>query len=143
MAFVWLVEPVEAQEKPPRPLTLSAIQGLNFGVFSVGRSGGTITIDSRGGRTVTGDILPLASMTNPACFEVDVEPGTVLNLVRNNNSILNNGTGGTLSLKIEPSPYVANGMTRTYLYVGGTLTAPPSAQKGMYSGEFYVTFIQE
>ena len=124
-------------------MSISALQGLNFGVFSAGSTGGTITIDQYGGRTVTGDIIALGSITSPATFDIDVEPGTPISLATTSDALLTAGNGHTLSLHIQDNIFVATGATRTLLSLGGTLTVGPATPPGNYSGVFYITFVQE
>lgn len=63
-----------AQEAPPKPISIYAdpSQGLNFGSFYQGISGGTVTIFSNGTRSVSGDVIEInsGSMFTPAIFEI-------------------------------------------------------------------------
>jgi hypothetical protein len=124
-------------------MSIGTVQGLDFGVFSAGDGGGTITIDQRGGRTTTGDIIALSSITSPAVFDVDVEPGTPISLATGYDAILSAGNGHDLTLHIESNIFVATGLQRTLVNIGGTLLIGPATPAGNYTGVFYITFVQE
>jgi hypothetical protein len=142
--------PVSAQEKPPRPMSISKWQDLSFGAFSPGLSGGDVTINSSGGRTVTAGIIEfgLSYPFHPAVFEIDGEPGTLISWI-STSTILTGSNGGSIELRIEASanPYIStvslSGTIR--ISIGGTLTVgnPMVSPPGSYSGSFSITFIQE
>ena len=124
-------------------MSVTALQSLSFGMLSVGTAGGTVTIDQYGGRTVSGQVFPLGSATSPATFEIDVEPGTPISLATGYDAILSAGNGHDLILHIESNIFVATGMSRTLLSVGGTLIIGAATPPGDYIGNFYITFVQE
>src|SRR5213594_588044 len=74
-----------SQELPPRPISIyvNPAQGLVFGAFFQGVSGGAVTIYPDGSRSVTGDITQanLGIPFSPAIFEVDANPGTVVSIL--------------------------------------------------------------
>src|SRR5689334_2689437 len=78
-----------AQEAPPRPIIIYAnpAQGLNFGTFTQGNSGGTVIVYPNGSRSSTGDIVQLSSGTpfSPAIFEVEANVGTLVSIVNGPN----------------------------------------------------------
>jgi hypothetical protein len=135
------------QEKPPRPMQVRNYQDLNFGTFYKGVTGGDVIIDAWGGRTVTGDVIAIGSMSYcPAIFEIDVEPGTRISWVGSTTS-LTGSNGGSMELEVsstENSRVAAAdvaGIIR--LSVGGVLTISPTTIPGSYTGSFAITFIQE
>jgi hypothetical protein len=144
-----------AQEPPPRPISVyvNPAQGLIFGAFFQGITGGTVIIHPDGSRTVSGSIVQanLGFPFSPAIFEVDANPGTLISIMNGPDVLLSGSNGGTLSLHIGPAstgtPFVATSTSpaRTLVRIGGTLTvgAPPANPAGSYSGTFSVTFIQE
>lgn len=144
-----------AQEKLPHPITITAVptQGLNFGAFCQGPSGGTVIISPTGSRSVTGDVaqLGMGFVFTAALFEIETNAGTVVSLLNGPDATLTGSAGGTLSLQIGASypsaPLITTAVppAKTALTIGGTLTVgPPSANPpGSYGGSFYVTFIQE
>jgi len=146
---------VKAQEPPPRPISVyvNPAQGLIFGAFFQGISGGSVILYPDGSRSVTGDIVQanLGIPFSPAIFEVDANPGTVVSILNGPDVILTGSNGGSIRLHIGTastgSPFIttARPPSRTEVRIGGTLTvgsalANPS---GTYSGSFSVTFIQE
>ncbi|MGD1046537.1 MAG: DUF4402 domain-containing protein [Bacteroidota bacterium] len=145
---------VSAQEKPPRPITVTVIvsQNLSFGYFAQGTLGGTVSVSSSGTRSRTGDIVLLTGgSVSPALFDVVGNPGTLITIVNGSDVSLNGSNGGTLMLHIGASstgsPFITTAAypTPNHVYVGGTLTVgnqvanPP----GDYGGTFQVTFIQQ
>jgi len=142
-----------SQEEPPRPMQVSTYQHLSFGAFINGTTGGTVTIEPGGSRTLTGDIIPvfMGFQYHPAIFEVEANPGVVINLMPGPDVQLTGSNGGTLNLHItatQPvSPFIntTHPPFRTQVLVGGSLiignnmASPP----GEYTGSFYITFIQE
>ncbi|MDX1543203.1 MAG: DUF4402 domain-containing protein, partial [Christiangramia sp.] len=72
---------VTAQENPPIPVEVevNTAQFLNFGAFTVGDAGGTVSVDHNGTRTWTGDITLLNNGTvSPALYDVYANPGTII-----------------------------------------------------------------
>ena len=144
-----------AQEAPPRPITIyvNPTQGLVFGAFFQGVSGGSVIIYPDGSRSTTGDIVQanLGIPFSPAIFEVDANPGTVVSILNGPDVILSGSNGGSISLHIGSSntgsPFITTAVppARTQVRVGGTLTMGNSLANpsGNYSGTFSVTFIQE
>jgi hypothetical protein len=149
------VRSADAQEPPPRPISIyvNPAQGLIFGAFFQGATGGTVNIYPDGSRSVTGDLIQanLGTPFSPAIFEVDANPGTVIFILNGPDEYLTGSNGGSLRLHLGEastgSLFIStiNPPDRTQVRIGGTLTvgnalANPS---GMYSGTFNVTFIQQ
>lgn len=140
---------------PPRPITVSANpeQGLIFGTFFRGNTGGTVIIYPDGSRSVTGDIVQsnIGVPFSPAIFEVEANQGTVITILKGSDVTLNGSNGGTVTLHIGSSstgsPFITSAAppTRTSIRIGGTLTVggPLTSPSGSYSGIFYITFIQQ
>lgn len=149
------------QEKPPKPIQVfvSPTQGLYFGAFCHGPSGGSITISPFGGRSSTGSVieLNLNHLFSPAIFMVEGIKGTVISITDNSTTpfILTGSHGGTLVLHLGPpqtnttcgTPFVLNAETpaQMEIRIGGTLTVGNAAANppGDYSGTFTVIFNQE
>jgi hypothetical protein len=144
---------LRAQEMPPRPVSVSVIRSMNFGAFSNGMTGGTVTVTPFGNRSSTGSIIliDMGYMYYPAAFEIEGNPGTILHLLNGPDEILTGSSGGTLSLHIGDSnagdPIIINvappgGME---VRMGGTLTAgnPMANPPGLYNGSFTVLIVQE
>ncbi|WP_295792301.1 DUF4402 domain-containing protein [Mucilaginibacter sp.] len=142
-------------EKPPRPITIyvNPAQGLSFGAFVQGGSGGTVIIYANGSRSVTGSVIQanLGFSFSPAIFEVDAEPGTLVTIVNGPDISLTGSNGGSMNMHIGASslgsPFIATAVSpsRTQLRIGGTLTvgSPLANPPGNYNGTFSVTFIQQ
>jgi hypothetical protein len=151
----YIPESASAQEPPPRPISVyvNPAQGLIFGAFFQGVTGGTVTVHADGSRTVSGSIVQanLGFPFSPAIFEVDANPGTLISIMNGPDVVLSGSNGGTLSLQIGTAstgtPFIATATSpaRTLVRIGGTLTVgpPPANPAGNYSGLFSVTFIQE
>lgn len=128
-------------------------QGLNFGTFTQGLSGGTVIIYPSGIRSVTGDILQLSSGIpfSPAIFEVEANIGTVVTILNGPDIQLTGSNGGSMTMQIGTSSTGSTFTTnmppplRTEVRIGGTLFVgnPLANPGGLYSGTFMVTFIQQ
>ena len=142
----------EAQEQPPRPITVTVntAQHLSFGSFIQNGNNGTVTVTYDGFRTATGSIiLPnMSSIVTPALFIVDAEPGTLITIMNGSTATLTGSNGGTLSLSLGESstrsPFITAGQL-TDVFIGGTLTIESLGANpaGFYNGQFQVTFIQQ
>lgn len=144
--------PVEAQERPPKPISVrvSTLQHLSFGAFIQAGNFGTVTVTHQQMRTATGSIiLPnLSSIVTAALFEVDAIPGTLITIVNGPDSALSGNNGGTVMLTpgeaSTGSPFIVTSES-TNVFIGGTLTVGPLSANpaGAYNGTFQVTFIQQ
>jgi hypothetical protein len=149
------VTTVQSQPPPPRPISIynNPSQGLVFGAFFQGTSGGTVVVNHDGTRTVTGTLVGanLGYAYSAAIFEVDANTGTMISIMNGPNVTLTGSNGGTISLHMGTAntgtSFVTTAIppTRTQVRIGGTLTVgPPAANpSGNYSGTFSVTFIQQ
>jgi len=145
----------KAQEAPPRPIVIyiNPAQGLNFGTFTHGTSGGSVIIYANGTRSSTGDVVQLSSGLpfSPAIFEVEANLGTVVHIINGPNVTLTGSNGGFLTMQLGSSntgsPFITNVLPpgRTEVRIGGTLLVGNSLSNpgGAYSGSFMITFIQE
>jgi hypothetical protein len=143
-----------AQEPPPRPIRINATaQGLSFGAFYHGATGGTITITPASARSSTGDVvlLGLGFPFSAALFEVHAHRGTVISILNGPDAVLTGIPSGTMSLHIgssnPASPFVSNVNFNVAipLYIGGILTVGNSAANppGSYTGTFDITLVRE
>jgi hypothetical protein len=141
------------QEPPPRPLEVTVTQNLVFGAFAQGAAGGTITVNSAGVRSFTGDIilLNLGYFFYAATYRITGNAGTVVSILNGPDVSLPGSNGGSMTLHIgtssPASPFVltTSPPAFTLMNVGATLTVgtPASNPPGNYSGTFDITFIQE
>ncbi|MBK6643631.1 MAG: DUF4402 domain-containing protein [Bacteroidetes bacterium] len=155
MISLSFVQQVNAQEAPPKPISIYAdpSQGLNFGSFYQGMAGGTVTIFSNGARSVSGDIIEINSGSpfTPAIFEVEATSGTFINILNGPDILLTGSNGGSMLLHLgTPSTgfsFISSvePPAITQINIGGTLTigSPLANPSGNYSGIFSITFIQE
>jgi hypothetical protein len=155
LVFVYLISPeLKGQEPPPRPIRINATaQGLSFGAFYHGASGGTVIISPAGARSSTGDVvlLSLGIPFSAALFQVHAHRGTVVSILNGPDTILSGTPSGTMTLHIgssnPSSPFVStvNFNVIIPLYIGGTLTVGNSAANppGSYTGSFDVTIVRE
>ena len=143
---------VSAQEEPPRPLQITPIQNLNFGAIIQGTVGGTVIMDPQGLRTRTGDLIlvNMGSSYNPALFDIQAIPGSLINIVFNPGVFpLAGNHGGTLFLRVDKSfpssPFINTKSSGTQVLIGGTLTVGSSmaTPAGYYFGTFTITFAQQ
>jgi len=144
-----------AQELPPKPISIYAnpAQGLIFGAFFQGPTGGSVIIYPDGSRSVTGSIIAanLGFSFSPAIFEVTANPGTLISILNGPDVMLNGSHGGSILLHIGSSsggsPFIATATSpaTTQVRIGGTLNMGSSLANpsGDYSGFFSITFIQE
>lgn len=150
------VTTVSAQENPPVPVAVEVrnAQFLNFGSFTVGSTGGTVSVGFNGERNSTGDIQLLSigsSSVSYAIFDVYANPGTILQIQYPTEVNLIGPEASGVILSINPDSeidtgriFVTNQNPHT-VYVGGTLSIPSgaAAPPGLYNGTFSLTFIHQ
>lgn len=146
---------LSAQELPPRPITVTVnmSQNLSFGAFYHFSLGGTVTINSDGSRSSTGDVvlLNLGYTYSTGLYDLVGNPGTLVSILKGPDAVLPGSNGGSMTLKIgdtDPaSPFIITTMPPnvTQLRIGGTLIvgSPLANPPGNYSGTFDITFVQE
>lgn len=146
---------LSAQEHPPIPIEVEVrnAQGLNFGAFTVGNSGGNVIISPMGDRTKQFDVqlLNMGSTAHYAIFDVYAIPGTLLQIQQVPNVQLSGPTGSNVTLTIDPFEDISTGqtfITRTNpheVFVGGKLSIPSGSAgpAGSYNATFTLTFIHE
>ncbi|WP_051189755.1 DUF4402 domain-containing protein [Daejeonella oryzae] len=144
-----------AQQKPPRPLSVvvNPLNGLNFGAFYQGISGGSVIVYANGSRSVSGDVIlaNLGYLFSPAIFEVQALPGTLIHILNGPDITLTGSNGGSMTMKIGEastgSTFIStlNFPSSHQVRIGAILTVgnPVANPPGAYSGTFSVTFIQE
>jgi hypothetical protein len=153
---IFPVSIVNAQENPPIPVAVEVrnAQFLNFGSFTVGPTGGTVSVGFNGERNSTGDIHLLnigSSSVSYAIFDVYANPGTILQIQYPTEVKLIGPEASDVTLSINPDTeidtgriFVTNQNPHT-VYVGGTLNIPngAAAPPGPYNGSFSLTFIHQ
>lgn len=146
---------LQAQQPPPRPIQVyvNPAQGLIFGAFFQGVTGGTVTVYPDGSRSVTGDLVQanLGQPFSPAIYEITANTGTMISIMNGPDVTLTGSNGGSIRLHIgissTGSPFITTVTppAMTLVRIGGTLTvgSPLANPSGSYSGMFSVTFIQQ
>jgi hypothetical protein len=153
LLFMFSIVEINAQENPPIPVSVevNTSQFLNFGSFTGGVNGGTVTVNYAGNRTKTGDIFLLGASESPALFDIIANPGTIMQITVPGQIELTGSNGGQIYLTINSfstgQTFVtsANPPNTTPVYVGGTLSIgdQTSAIPGNYNGNFTLTFIHQ
>jgi len=153
LASLSVFETAKAQEKPPRPITVTAVtgMGLQFGAFCSGATGGTVTVTSGGVRSSTGSIIlvSLGYSFAPAEILVTGNIGTLVTISNGTDVSMTGSNGGSISLHLESAstgtPFIINSITGVNVFIGGTITVgiPGANPPGAYNGTFNVTFIQQ
>lgn len=129
-------------------IALDNNNNLNFGKFVPG-TGGTISVNAAGGRSVTGAILPLSNPAPGAArFNVtgDVNASYSITLPSNGTVILSDGATHTMAVDnfvSTPAAGVGTGNLggggSQQLSVGATLTVANGQVAGNYTANFNVT----
>ena len=151
LMFIGMIS--QAQEMPPRPVGIYYTQSLSFGAFSLGISGGSVTVYPSGIRSSTGGVvlLNLGYPFFPAIFNIEGNLGTVIHPLLGPDVTLTGSSGGSLTLHLETTdpgdpiiisvspPGQISVKVGGTIYVGNQAANPP----GFYSGFFSIMFIQE
>lgn len=130
-------------------VSVTKVQDLSFGTFSMPNSGGTIVMPANGSRRATGDIVLVPSGSGfSAIFDVVTDNTNLITITIEDVVNLTNGTGGFMTVQIDDTypvspftPVVGQNLVK----VGGTLTVGTQSSNpaGAYSGSFEVTINQE
>lgn len=146
-------DPTDSIPGDPGALSVYSIQDLQFGAFSTGASGGSVTISPTGTRSVSGTVtaIDLGFSYNQAIFEIAAPLGVTITVMNGSNVSLTGSNGGSMTLQLgsasPASPFInaVPSPGHTSIGIGGTLTVGNAAANppGTYSGTFYVTFNQE
>lgn len=128
--------------------TVTPVNNLDFGTFSVGPSqGGTITIDLSNNPTETGSIImaPFGSQPLTGAFQIQATKGktTVILSSPNSPSELLGSKGGKLfvdNLTFNPNSIYVDKFSSPTIKMGGRLSIPAGSPTGDYSGTINVIF---
>ncbi len=152
--LVFIIDRSIAQEMPPKPVSVSIVQNLNFGAFLQSVGGGEVTVEASGIRTSTGDVILVNSgyLYYPAIFKLEGNPGTVVHFLAGPATTLIGNHGGQMIMTLgasEPvSPFILSSSSQNatlLIYIGGILEVGNQIANpaGDYGGYFNVMFIQE
>jgi len=124
------------------PLAIAESTGMDFGDVSVGTGGGTVVLDTTGGRSVTGDAEAVTGGTQTAGVYNVTGSGTKAYSITFPASATissggNNMTVDTFTHDAGATPALTGGADT--FNVGATLTISPSQAPGAYSGTYTLT----
>lgn len=152
VCLLLLYFPVNAQEKPPKPIvvTVRNYQPLTFGTFIQSGNYGTVIVSSQGARSATGSVIipNINSIVTAALYDIEAIPGTLITIQNGTDATLTGSNGGSMTLQIgdsfPKSPFITTG-AHTQVTIGGTLTVGSllANPAGTYGGSFDVIFIQQ
>jgi hypothetical protein len=152
--LVFMIDRGNAQEMPPKPVSVSLVQSLSFGAFLQSVGGGSVIVEASGIRTSMGDIILVNNgyLYFPAIFRLEGNPGTVVHFLAGPAANIMGNHGGQMTMTLgdsDPaSPFILSSSSPNgtlMIYIGGVLEVgnPLANPPGSYSGSFYVMFIQE
>ena len=153
-SIILIAKPQVLVAQEPQPtIEIVTLQNLSFGAFSHGAMGGTVTINSAGSRSATGDIvlLNIGYSFSTASYKIYADPFTVISLLKGPNVTLTGSNGGSLTLQIgdsyPASPFLTTAVppATNLITIGGTLIVGNliANPQGNYNGTFDITFVQE
>lgn len=151
ICFTILYISANAQEQPPKPVTVNItavenLQQLTFGRIIPSDIGGTVTIPAAQTSAPIYSGVILLDVTYPALFEVHAIPGTLILIdIKTPTELVTNG----ISLILEDlksstgSPFITI-TDPTDVYIGGTLRVGSIEKNpsGTYPGSIEVRFTQ-
>ena len=128
-----------AEVVAPITLTHVAAASLNFGTFTTGDNGGTVTVDQSGNGTAATDVTLLGGSNETAdAFEVSGDANRSFSITSTAGSV-SNGTD-TMSFTTDaPSAGTLDGSGAATFSVGGVLTVAGGESAGTYTGTYDVT----
>ncbi len=143
-------DPTDSIPGDPGGISVMNVQGLHFGAFSHGPSGGSVSISAAGVRTAMGSVteLDFGIAYFQAIFDVAAPEGATVSIVNGADATLTGSNGGSMIMSLDSSspgsPFIVMipSPGTTAVNVGGTLTVGNSTANppGVYSGTFYITF---
>lgn len=123
------------------PITLVHVStaSLDFGTFTTGTGGGTVTVDASGVGTAGGEVTLLGASVEAADeFEVEGDADRTFSITTTAGSV----TNGTNTMEFTTSA-AANGTLdasgAASFFVGGELTVVGGESAGAYTGTYDVT----
>ncbi|MEO1730159.1 MAG: DUF4402 domain-containing protein [Pseudomonadota bacterium] len=128
-----------AEVVAPITLTHVAAAALNFGTFTTGDNGGTVTVDQSSNGTATSDVTLLGGSTETAdSFNVSGDANRSFSISATAGSV-SNGTD-TMSFTTDaPGAGTLDGSGAATFSVGGVLTVAGGESAGTYTGTYDVT----
>jgi hypothetical protein len=121
-----------------QPISITQVNGLSFGSFLVGTSGGTFELGETGTIETTGD-LKMLNRRAPMLAEFEVRGDLQMWFsitTEGSSTSLDDGSGNTMAITYnhETSDQAIGNTGIASFFVGGKLTVPGSQTYGDYSG---------
>ena len=147
-ALVTLSAPTVVNAQPFASIIVSGTLDLNFGTFTGGAAGGTITVSTAGVRSSTGTVTLIAGagLEGPASLSVSASTGfsVVVSMTAATFPIDDAGAGAPMN--VDSFDINGNGQTATFsmttnpveLPIGGRLNVGAAQAEGVYSGAYTV-----
>ena len=123
------------------PITLSHVPtaALDFGTFTTGTAGGTVTVDAAGAGTAGGEVTLIGTSVEAADqFEVTGDADRTFSITTTSGSVSN----GTDTMSFTTSAAASGTLDASGaddFVVGGVLTVAGGESAGVYNGTYDVT----
>jgi len=134
-------------------LLVTVKQEFNFGAFTQGPSGGTISILPDGLRTASGSVVPLnfGATYLPLVLEIEGPKGSVVSMLAQDIALLTGSNGGVMRLRVKNSypamPFIItdDAPAKSIIKIGADLIVGNSSESppGNYIGTLNISFIRE
>ena len=136
----------KASAKIVKPLTLAAIQDLNFGTIVVGTLTAAQTVAVSQGGVLSGctGALTCSGTVTQARYNVTGTNNMTLNIASTASNLTNTTSGGSETLAFTPNAPLTVGLTNSgapgnNFNVGGSISIAPATVDGLYVGDIEVT----
>jgi len=131
-----------------------AEQSAEFGAFVVAEGGGSVTVTHEGGRTFSGNIIPVDRLGqwSPLIFGIEAPLGALVHIQNGPDVKITGSNGGEMTVSLGESSHGKSFVStvsppgRTYVSISTTLSAGigGKAYPGNYTGSlFIITFVEE
>ena len=137
--------PPSSQAALMRPLTLTKLADMDFGLLGVTTAGTAVIDPVANTMSVTGGVIRLGGTPQAARFAGATSSSAVVNIKIPNNTILLTRVGGTQTIQLNA--FTLDGQSKRALAragvfefaVGATLRPIANQMEGVYTGTFDVT----
>ena len=136
----------KASAKIVRPLTLAAVQDLNFGTIVVGTLtvAQTVAVSQAGVLSGCTGALTCSGTVAQARYNVTGTNNMTVNIASTASNLTNTTSGGSETLAFTPNAPLTVGLTNSgapgnFFNVGGSISIAPATVDGLYVGNIEVT----